>query len=65
MTDEITTEKKDIRHAWKKKTNWGLALYALGQILSIIPVTAPYAPPVITIGSILAGYGIADRVAKK
>jgi len=56
---------EDKRKWWKKKTNWGLIIYATGQILSVIPVTAPYSAPVITIGAILSGYGIANRVSKK
>jgi len=50
---------------WKKKTNWGLILYVTGQVLSAIPITAPFAAPLLTVGTVLAGYGIANRVSKK
>ena len=54
----------DTRPWWKKKTNWGIALFILGKLMYAIPVTAPYAPFVDAVGTALAGYGIADRAGK-
>ena len=53
------------RKWYQKKTNWGLLIYAAGEGMSFVPITLPFSPIVKTIGSILAGYGIADRVNKK
>ena len=58
-------EKKDTRPFWKKKTNWGLLLYAIGETMVFFPVTAPFSPIAKVVGTILAGYGIADRAGKK
>jgi len=62
MADE---EKKVNRPWWKKKTNWGLILYAVGEGMIYFPVTMPFAPIVKVAGTLLAGYGVADRVTKK
>lgn len=59
----MSEEKK--RQWWQKKTNWGLILYITGQVMAVIPVTAPFSVPVLTVGTVLAGYGIASRVSSK
>ena len=62
-----TTEDK--RPWWKKKTNWGLIIYGIGEGAAlcgtVLPVVVPAAPILKAIGGILAGFGIADRVTKK
>lgn len=57
-------EKKERAWYWKK-TNWGLFLLAAGKTMTYFPVTMPFAPIIETVGTLLAGYGIADRVSKK
>ena len=74
MNDEA---KKDTRPWYKKKTNWGLVLLGIGGTLAAIPaapVIATIGSVSITttvvstgltyIGTIMGGYGIADRVSK-
>ena len=57
--------KNEERPWWKKKTNRGLILIAIGKTMTYFPVTLPFAVLVETAGMILAGYGISDRVSKK
>jgi len=55
----------DNRPWWKKKTNIGLFLYAIGESMTFFLPTMPFAPIVKSVGGILAGYGIAKRVENK
>jgi len=57
-------DKAKERPWWKKKTNIGLILYAVGETMALIPVTMPFSPIVKAVGGILAGYGISDRINK-
>ncbi len=58
-------ESKDNRPWYRKKTNLGLIVMSLGAVMQVIPVTALAAPMVYSVGTILAGYGVADRISKK
>lgn len=53
---------------YRRKTNWGIALFVLPKLLALYPPAAVAAPIVLTIveiiGAGLAGYGIADRAGK-
>jgi hypothetical protein len=49
---------------WKVKRVQGLVVMAAGAIMTLIPVTAPAAPTVITIGTAWAGIGGVDAVRK-
>ena len=75
MSDE---QKKDMRPWWRKKTNWGLLTLGAAGTLAAVPgapvlftigavgvTTTVLATALQTVGTILAGYGIADRVTKK
>ena len=59
----------DTRPWWRKKTNWGLGLYVIGEGISKLPVSNPWLTftgwVLITGGTFLAGYGISDRISKK
>jgi len=57
--------EKDNRQWWRKKTNWGLILIGLSKTMTYFEITAPFTPVLETVGMILTGYGIADRVTKK
>jgi len=65
----MADEPKDNRPWWKKKTNWGLIIYGIGEGAAlcgtVYPPAVPASPILKAIGGILAGFGIADRVAKK
>jgi len=73
MNDEA---KKDTRPWYKKKTNWGLVLLGIGGTLAAIPAapviavgsvvinTTVVSTALTYIGTIMGGYGIADRVSK-
>lgn len=57
------TDKK--RPWYLRKTEIGVILTIVGEVLVFVPVTAPYAPVVIKIGSLLAGIGVAHRNIKE
>lgn len=59
----MTEEKK--RPWWKKKTNIGLILLGISKTFLFFPVTAPFSPILETVGMILTGYGIANRIERK
>ena len=56
------------RKWYKRKTNWGIAMFVLPKLLALYPPTAVAAPIVMSIieiaGAALATYGIADRAGK-
>lgn len=58
----------DARPWWRKKTNWGIGLYLVGETLQKIPIKNSWVDvagfAMSSLGAALAGYGIGDRVAK-
>jgi len=63
MADEIKTKKP--RAWWKRKTEQGLAIVIVGEILGLIPVTAPLSPIVVKIGILWGGIGVVHRNIKE
>ena len=52
------------RKWWQKKTNWGIIMGVVGEIMTTIVPLAPYAHIVFTIAAACGVYGIADRAGK-
>jgi len=59
MPDE---EKK--RPWWRRKTEIGMGITILGEILALIPYTASVSPIVVKIGVLIAGVGVVHRNIK-
>jgi len=60
----MADEKKDRRHILKRKTTWGLILFALAKTMVFFPPTLPFAPIVETAGILLTGGGLASRISR-
>jgi len=58
-------EETTKRPWWKVKRVQGLIIMAAGAVMACIPVTAPAASTVITIGSVWGGVGVADAAVRK
>ena len=57
-------DKKNKRPWWKRKTEIGMAITIAGEIMALIPATAPIAPIVVKIGVLIAGVGVVHRNLK-
>ncbi len=63
MTEE--TPKAIKRPFWQRKTEIGMGITIIGEIMALIPATAPIAPIVIKIGILIAGVGVVHRNIKR
>jgi hypothetical protein len=52
------------RRIWTRKTEIGVGITILGEIMALIPVSAPFSPIVIKIGMLVAGVGVVHRNLK-
>lgn len=57
--------EKDKRPWWQKKINIGIIILFVGEGFALIPITAPFSPIVIKLGSVLAGIGAIHREVKE
>lgn len=49
---------------YKRKTELGIGLMIIGEIMVFIPVTAPFSPIVIKAGMLVSGIGVVHRNIK-
>ncbi len=62
MTVELFKPTK--RPWWTRKTEIGMGITIIGEIMALIPVTAPISPIVVKIGILIAGVGVVHRNIK-
>ena len=62
MTNEPFKVNK--RPWWTRKTELGMVITIIGEIMALIPVTASISPIVVKIGILIAGVGVVHRNIK-
>ena len=62
MTEEKPKTVK--RPFWQRKTEIGMAITIVGEIMALIPATAPVSSIVVKIGILIAGVGVVHRNIK-